>query len=52
MALDRLSVYATATRYPSPTGRLPHPPEQDVLDSEIRAVTVLLKRAIALLQTP
>jgi HEPN domain-containing protein len=23
MALDRLSVYATATRYPSPAGRLP-----------------------------
>ena len=35
MALDRLSVYATATRYPLPTGRLPRAPDQARIDSEI-----------------
>jgi hypothetical protein len=41
LALDRLSVYATATRYPSPTGRLPRVPDQARLESEIGAVSDL-----------
>jgi len=49
MALDRLSVYATATRYPSPTGKVPRAPEPDVIASEIQAVARLLDRARSLL---
>jgi hypothetical protein len=45
MALDRLSVYATMTRYPSPAGRLPRVPDQATIESEINAVAVLLDRA-------
>jgi HEPN domain-containing protein len=52
MALDRLSVYATATRYPSPTGKLPRAPEREVIASEIQAVAGLLDRARSLLGAP
>jgi HEPN domain-containing protein len=52
MALDRLSVYATATRYPSPTGSLSRAPEQGVLESEIRVIAALLERAGAFLGAP
>ena len=52
MALDRLSVYATATRYPSPTGKLPRAPERGVIASEIQAVAGLLDRARSLLGAP
>lgn len=45
MALDRLSVYATMTRYPSPTGRLPRAPDPAVIEVEISAVADLLDRA-------
>ena len=45
MALDRLSIYATATRYPSPTGKLPNPPAVDALDADIATVADLLARA-------
>jgi HEPN domain-containing protein len=45
MALDRLSVYATATRYPSPTGALPRPPDPAVIEADIAAVADLLDRA-------
>lgn len=52
LALDRLSVYATATRYPSPTGRLPRVPDQARLESEIGAVSDLLARARSFLGMP
>lgn len=52
MALDRLSVYATATRYPSPTGKLPRVPDQARIESEIRAVADLLDRARSFLGMP
>ena len=52
MALDRLSVYATATRYPSPTGILPRAPDRAVIDVEISAVTDLLDRAQSHLTKP
>jgi hypothetical protein len=52
MALDRLSVYATATRYPSPTGKLPRAPEPNVIESQIQAVAALLERAISFLKVP
>lgn len=42
MALDRLSVYATVIRYPSPTGKLPRPPAADALDADIATVADLL----------
>lgn len=45
MALDRLSVYATMTRYPSPTGKLPRAPDPAVLEVEISVVADLLDRA-------
>jgi HEPN domain-containing protein len=45
MALDRLSVYATTTRYPSPTGKLPRAPDLAVIEMEIGAVAELLDRA-------
>jgi hypothetical protein len=45
MALDRLSVYAAATRYPSPTGKLPRAPNLAVIEMEIGAVAELLDRA-------
>jgi HEPN domain-containing protein len=38
MALDRLSVYATMARYPSPTGKLPRAPDPAVIEVEINAV--------------
>ena len=47
MALDRLSVYATATPYPSPTGALPRAPDPAVVDVEIGAVAELLDRAVS-----
>jgi HEPN domain-containing protein len=52
MVLDRLSVYATATRYPSPTGRLPRVPDQARIESEMRAVADLLDRARSFLGMP
>ena len=52
MALDRLSVYATATRYPSPTGKLPRAPEPNVIESQIQAVAALLERATSFLEVP
>lgn len=45
MALDRLSIYATATRYPSPTGKLPSAPDPALVASEIDAACALLARA-------
>ena len=52
MALDRLSVYATATRYPSPSGRLPRVPDQATIESEFGAVADLLARARVFLGMP
>jgi HEPN domain-containing protein len=52
MALDRLSVYATATRYPVPSGRLPRVPDQARIESEIKAVADLLNRARSFLGMP
>jgi HEPN domain-containing protein len=52
MVLDRLSVYATATRYPSLTGRLPRVPDQARIESEMRAVADLLDRARSFLGMP
>jgi HEPN domain-containing protein len=45
MGFDRLSVYATMTRYPSPTGKLPRAPDPTVIEVEINAVADLLDRA-------
>jgi HEPN domain-containing protein len=52
MALDRLSVYATATRYPSPTGKLPRAPDLAVIEMETGAVAKLLDRARTHLAKP
>ena len=51
MALDRLSVYATAMRYPSPTGKLPPAPDPQIIEAEIHAVADLLDRATSLVGT-
>jgi hypothetical protein len=45
MALDRLALYATMTRYPSPTGKLPRAPDPAVIEVEVSAVADLLDRA-------
>lgn len=50
MALDR--VYATGTRYPSPTGKLPRAPDLAVIEMEIGAVAELLDRARSHLVKP
>jgi HEPN domain-containing protein len=52
MALDRLSVYATATRYPSPAGRLPRVPDLSVIEGDMGAVADLLDRARSHLERP
>jgi HEPN domain-containing protein len=52
LALDRLSVYATATRYPSPTGKLSRAPKREVIEREIQAVSALLDRVGILFGTP
>lgn len=52
MALDRLSVYATMTRYPSPTGKLPRAPDPAVIEVDISAVADLLDRARTHLEKP
>lgn len=50
MTLDGLSVYATATRYPSPTGKLPRAPDPAVIETEMIAVADLLSRARSFLR--
>ena len=47
MELDRLTVFSTATRYPSPTGRLPEPPSPEALAKDIGTVSQLLAHARA-----
>jgi hypothetical protein len=49
MALDGLSVYATTSRYPSPTGKLPRAPDPVVIEMEMAAVADLLDHARSLL---
>jgi HEPN domain-containing protein len=52
MKLDRLSVYATAARYPTSTGKLPRVPRPDVIETEIETVSDFPHRATSFLGVP
>jgi HEPN domain-containing protein len=45
--LDRLTIFSTVTRYPSPTGRLPEPPRAEALANDIDIASELLAHARA-----